>query len=259
MNRYRLADLKSPPSPLFIYWDPVFPPSLTEWIQPADQWQMVAYACSTIAHVNMVTLPVDRGHCVLFPPSSRGSHSAIPASAPHYRIAFGLAGGGERVALPLHARPPEGWLEALDRAYHSMSSVNAHAQAFVWSLLWQISASESVYRSRTELFHAEEWIASHLATSFKVSELATAVGVSERTLNRLFRAEHQASVAQFVRDRRIREAIRLLTTTRLPLKQIGLRIGMETSQGFYCLIRDAVGISPTEIRRRAEEGASPLP
>jgi AraC-like DNA-binding protein len=256
VDRYHIADLKSPPSPLFIYWDPALPSSLGEWMQAVDTWMLIAYSCHAVAHVNASTFAVEPGQAVLFPPSSRGAHSSWPEVSPHHRVVFGLSGGGERVALPLHTRPYDGWIGALDRAYHSMSLVNAHAQSFVWSLLWQISAPESAYRSRAELHEAEEFIRRNLSESFKVQDVASAVGLSERTLHRLFQAEHQASVAQFVRDRRVREAVRLLTTTDLPLKQVGLRIGVQTSQGFYCFIRDAVGVSPSEIRRRARTSDS---
>lgn len=252
MQRYRLAELRTAPSPLFIYWDESLPSDLEEWIQPLDRWLLIAYACPAIAHVDMVTVTIEPGDCVLFPPSCRGRHSLRREEFPHYRILFGLPGGGERVALPIHARPYEGWQAQLERAHQSMAMVDRHSQAFVWNLLWQISVPESQYRSRAELHEAEDWIRRHLADSFHVQDVAAAVGLSERTLTRLFRAEHQASVAQFVRDFRVREAIRLLTTTDLPLKQIALRIGVESSQGFYSLIRDSVGVSPTEIRKRAE-------
>lgn len=252
MTKYQLADLKSPPSPLYIYWDPEFPQGLDDWIQALDLWLVIAYGCHAVAHVNTQSIAVEPGDCVLFPPSCRGGHSVVPDVASHYRVVFGLKGGGERVALPLHAKPYAGWLEGLDRAYRSMAFGNAHSQSYVWSLLWQISAPESAYRSRAELHEAEEWISSHLGEQFHVGEVAEAVGLSERTLTRLFRAEHQSSVAQFIRDRRIREAVRLLTTTDLPLKQVARRIGIESSQRFYGLIRDAVGVSPSEIRRRSE-------
>lgn len=252
MQHYRLAELRSAPSPLFIYRDEKLLPDLEEWIQPLDRWLLIAYSCHAIAHVDMATLPIEPGDCVLFPPSCRGRHSLRREEFPHYRILFGLPGGGERVALPIHARPYEGWLGHLERAYQSMAMVDRHSQAFVWNLLWHISVSDSHYRSRAELHQAEDWISRHLAESFQVQDVAAAVGLSERTLTRIFRAEHQTSVAQFVREHRVREAIRLLTTTDLPLKQIAQRIGVESSQGFYSLIRDAVGVSPSEIRRRAE-------
>lgn len=252
MVRHRLAELRSTPAPLFIYSDSVLSPDLAEWIQPPNLWTLMVYGHSGVAHVDILSIAFEPGDCVLYPPQARGGHAATGENCPHYCIQFGLAGGGERVALPLHAKLEPHLVDGLERAFRSMTAVDRHAQAFVWYLLWHISAPESEFRSRIELYRAEEWVKEHLHEPFQVDDLARAAGVSARTLSRLFRAEHHASVAQFVRDRRIREAVRLLTQTQTPIKQVAARIGVTTSQGFYCLIRDAIGISPSEVRRRAQ-------
>ncbi|MBS1715294.1 MAG: helix-turn-helix transcriptional regulator [Armatimonadetes bacterium] len=250
MQRTRLADLYSPPSPLFLHWDTFLAPEQEEWIQPPDFWTMIVYMHSGVAHIDVHPFAYESGDCLVFPPQCRAGHSVIGEDHPHYRIQFGLKGGGERRAVPLRSRLDGVLTDGLARAYGSLSNVDRHPQAFVWYLLWHISLPEAAYRSRTELYEAEEWIAAHLSDPFQVKDLAEAVGVSERTLQRLFRSEHQSSVAQFVRDRRVREAVRLLTQTRLPVKQVGARVGIPNSQGFYGFLRDAIGIGPTEVRIR---------
>jgi AraC-like DNA-binding protein len=84
-----------------------------------------------------------------------------------------------------------------------------------------------------------------------VHELATAVGVSSKTLTRLFQAELGASPGTWRTQRRLEEACRLLRDTNLRILDVAYESGFGSLSRFMEAFRLHFGLSPSEYRKRS--------
>lgn len=82
------------------------------------------------------------------------------------------------------------------------------------------------------------------------AELAGQVGLSHFHFVRLFRKETGLTPGGFLVVTRCSEAARLLTTSRLSIKEIGYEVGFRTPAGLSRAFKAAFGCSPSEYRTR---------
>jgi transcriptional regulator GlxA family with amidase domain len=94
------------------------------------------------------------------------------------------------------------------------------------------------------------FIMDHLAESLPVSRLASATGMSPRTLTRWCRGHLNESPAEIVRRLRLDEAKRLLEETPLPLKDISLRTGFGDPSTMWRAFTEYTGVTPGAYRER---------
>ena len=88
----------------------------------------------------------------------------------------------------------------------------------------------------------------NIENTLSVGELATAVGVSRRQLERVFLEKAKSSPALVYRRLRLERARHLLLQTKAPLIEIALEVGFENASHFARLFRKAYGVSPTALR-----------
>ncbi len=99
-----------------------------------------------------------------------------------------------------------------------------------------------------KLMSALNYIEDNLKNDFSVSELASVSGVSQQYLGRLFRQTINASPAEYIIKRRIREAMRLLSETDMRIADISRECGF-SSAGYFCAVfRKTEGITPSAYR-----------
>jgi len=221
-----------------------------EWTQPLDRWTLIRYDHSGVVSVNVRHYPFSPGTAVLFPPGSRGSHSKINDGTMHIYTTFTLPGTkGERMAVPSVFEVNDPLSREWQTAADAVGRTTTHGKAFVWNLLWRHAQPTSVFRSNADLYDAEEWIRQNLSKPFLIQEMAEALEVSQSHLRRIFHLEHGMPVKQFVLDRRVREAVRLLSSTDATIKSIAAKVGMPDVQQFNKLMRTRTGLSPTAYRK----------
>lgn len=80
------------------------------------------------------------------------------------------------------------------------------------------------------------------------AELAAACGVSRRHFLRLFRRTTGSSLADYILDRRMDRAKRLLRGRSEMIKRIAYRCGFQSSSAFALAFRRATGVSPRDYR-----------
>lgn len=248
-TRYWQADIERAPDFLLIGQGPL-DESLKDWVQPLDRWTLCLYDCKGVVQVNVHSIAYEPGTIVLFPPGCHGRHLHIGDDTMRHFATFRLPGRhGVRHALPMSWEASSEMRHAFSEAARAVSRSSEHGFAYVWFQLWHVAKPLSVFRAHGELYDAEAWILANLSRRFRIEELADAVGSSTRTLLRLFQLEHGMTIAQFVRDRRVREATRLLTETGLSIKAIAAKVGVPDPHQFNKLVRYATGLAPSEYRR----------
>ena len=91
-------------------------------------------------------------------------------------------------------------------------------------------------------------IDSDLSQDLSLSRLAKHQNISEGYLATVFKKETNKTVSEYVRERRIKHAKHLLTTTHLQIQTVALHCGIVDIHYFSKIFKKETGKSPTEYR-----------
>ncbi len=106
----------------------------------------------------------------------------------------------------------------------------------------------SVVRRLEQLMEEERLFADE---TLGLASLAGALGISSHQLSELFNEQLQTGFSRYLRERRVREARRLLVEEPdEAVLDIGLRCGFNSSSAFYAAFRDVAGMAPGRYRRQ---------
>ena len=94
------------------------------------------------------------------------------------------------------------------------------------------------------------YINEHYQEDIRLSSLARQVWVSPSYLSRQFKSKVGVNIIQFITQRRLQAAQRLLITSDLNIGEISSRLGFKSGNYFYTVFKKSYGISPREYRRR---------
>ena len=95
-------------------------------------------------------------------------------------------------------------------------------------------------------------IESDLSAPLTLSTLAAAQDLSEGYLAKIFKKETEKTVSEYVREKRMKHAAHLLTTTRLQIQTIALHCGIMDVHYFSKQFKKHTGKTPKEHRETAE-------
>jgi transcriptional regulator GlxA family with amidase domain len=93
------------------------------------------------------------------------------------------------------------------------------------------------------------WLTANSDRVLTLREIAGRAGVSERTLNRRFRAETGRAPLQWLSHVRVRQAQELLEATDSEVERIARRVGFPTPSSFRAAFVRQVGVAPLAYRR----------
>lgn len=97
--------------------------------------------------------------------------------------------------------------------------------------------------------HVIDHIIANLEKPLPVEELARISGLSRAHFSRVFAASEGMPPAEFVLQKRLQRAVKLLTKTAdLPVKEVAILSGFEDPNYFAKVFRRVFGASPTEFR-----------
>ena len=102
------------------------------------------------------------------------------------------------------------------------------------------------------------FIESHLSGNVSLDEIASAVGVSRFHLSRAFGLSIGVALASYVRARRLSEAARTLVAGPPDILTVALDAGYSSHEAFTRAFRQHFGLTPDELRERADLGGLDL-
>lgn len=102
------------------------------------------------------------------------------------------------------------------------------------------------------LMQLDTLIAAHQAQGWGVADYAAALQISSAHLGRLCRAARGMGAKAYIEQAMMDEASRLLAFTRLPLSEIGYRLGFDDPSHFSKRFRAVRGMAPSTYRRQME-------
>lgn len=88
--------------------------------------------------------------------------------------------------------------------------------------------------------------------------LAGELGVTDRHLRRVFRAEFGVTPVAYAQTQRLLVAKRLLTDTRLPVTEVALAAGFNSLRRFNALFRERYRMAPGDLRKRGRPAGGEL-
>ena len=121
-----------------------------------------------------------------------------------------------------------------------------------------VSAAHVVARRSTDIVavsdprvaRAVQFIRDHARENLMVRDVAQAVGLSRRSLEKQFRQELRSSIHAYIRQVRTDRIARLLVETELPVGRIAEDMGFPDIQHFARYFRSGKGTSPLAYRKR---------
>jgi AraC family transcriptional regulator len=141
------------------------------------------------------------------------------------------------------------------RAYGELRTMDASSPLAIEGLLleWIAEASRRdgprERRAAPWLERAREYLDEEEAERHGLAALAREVGVHPTHLAREFRRAFGCTVGEYVRERRIEQACRLLAESDALLFEIAARVGFADHSHFARTFRRRIGMTPLEYRR----------
>jgi len=114
----------------------------------------------------------------------------------------------------------------------------------------RIPQPECIGPGYQHLTEAAEIMAANIEDPLPLAELASAIGLSLRQLERLFHRYFSINPAQYYMNLRLRRAQELLTHSSQPIMQVTVACGFQSSSHFCKAYRSLFGHAPSEERRR---------
>lgn len=102
-----------------------------------------------------------------------------------------------------------------------------------------------------DLSDVERWIRKNRHRPFAIGEMAKALGMSTRTLDRRVREATGQGASRLVQRLRLEHAAHLIETSRLPLAEVAEQVGYRDVSTLRRLMRRQLGVNPTDLRRSA--------
>lgn len=119
--------------------------------------------------------------------------------------------------------------------------------------------SERVLNEQNSITRTMHYISTHLASELNIDILAAVAGLSRAHFSRSFSSLTGMPPAEFVQQKRMRRAARLLTANRdISVKEIAALCGMPENNYFSKVFRKTYGVSPTEFRTNGMYASSPI-
>jgi AraC family transcriptional regulator len=136
-------------------------------------------------------------------------------------------------------------------AVRAFQGNRARAEARLWDVLWQLAEhTPTVGRTRhPAIDRALQVIELGIGKPMRVADVAREVGLSTTHLRRLFEAECESSVKEFIQARRLERVRHLLQHSTLSVKAIANEVGMSDLQQFNKLVWRHLGDAPSRLRR----------
>lgn len=122
-----------------------------------------------------------------------------------------------------------------------------------------LEAQQRIFRAQDEAKNtgyspktvkALEYLRGHYAEDIAAEDVATAAGLSEGHLRKLFRAEVGRGLVDYLTDLRIQKACELLDTGDYRVVDVYREVGFTSSQYFSSVFKKRMGVSPNEYMRR---------
>jgi AraC-like DNA-binding protein len=220
-------------------------------------WCMHFYTYHADLRVDKNWYKISPGSISMFPPDIDLEYR-FHGPSEHRFAHFSVAATHSNAIAPVIQVAPD----RFDRLYEMMGEAvswfgtqRERAEIRLWDLLWSVcqplAIRDGVARDHPAVALAKQAIEAGLSRRVLITELAEQSGVSHNHLIRLFQASTGMSIVQYIRHRRVEQAVHLLRNSTIPIKTIAAQVGIADVHLFNKTIRREMGQPPTAVRAGA--------
>ncbi len=138
-----------------------------------------------------------------------------------------------------------GFEEQQKKALNSVQDFRAFSGYFI-----NLLAQGAIYASEKDVSDTvKKYIDEHLSEKISRTEIAELVSLSENYLSRFFHKENGCSITDYIMQKRLSVAKKLLLQTKLPVSVIGEQVGYETTTYFIRIFKRETGMTPKDYRK----------
>lgn len=150
----------------------------------------------------------------------------------------------------------------LERIFASLYSVRSeilypYLKLKVQELLIYLNDFRTDQKSMTQYFSQQtelikkihQLLTDHLDQRFTIEELSKRYLINSSTLKEVFKAVYGLPIASYMKEYRIRQAMKLLRDTDATIAEIAAQVGYETQGKFSKAFKDIADMLPTEYRK----------
>lgn len=150
----------------------------------------------------------------------------------------------------------------LERIFASLYSVRSeilypYLKLKVQELLIYLNDFRTDQKSMTQYFSQQtelikeihQLLTDHLDQRFTIEELSKRYLINTSTLKEVFKAVYGLPIASYMKEYRIRQAMKLLRDTDATIAEIAAQVGYETQGKFSKAFKDIADMLPTEYRK----------
>lgn len=150
----------------------------------------------------------------------------------------------------------------LERIFASLYSVRSeilypYLKLKVQELLIYLNDFRTDQKSMTQYFSQQtelikeihQLLTDHLDQRFTIEELSKRYLINSSTLKEVFKAVYGLPIASYMKEYRIRQAMKLLRDTDATIAEIAAQVGYETQGKFSKAFKDVADMLPTEYRK----------
>lgn len=110
------------------------------------------------------------------------------------------------------------------------------------------------FSQQTELIkEIHQLLTDHLDQRFTIEELSKRYLLNTSTLKEVFKAVYGLPIASYMKEYRIRQAMKLLRDTDATIAEIAAQVGYETQGKFSKAFKDVTQVLPTQYRKECEK------
>lgn len=222
------------------------------------------YDYSSMVKIGKDIFKLSSGDITIIPQGTPYSYH-VPKGGKHLVFHFTDGAGPENregYILPHHLSRPDfkdTYLrEGFEILHYSTKAYNSNISAdmadisfceFLMKLIYQTgNENETVRRAEKSINKVAFQIENNLEEPLDVEQMCRLAGLSQNYLAKLFKQYYGMSMSHYQMTRRIELARFLLTSSDLPVKEIGNRVGMADAQYFNKQFRKYTGSSPSKMR-----------
>ncbi|SEP72652.1 helix-turn-helix domain-containing protein [Thalassovita taeanensis] len=138
-----------------------------------------------------------------------------------------------------------------------LKSLSTLALCQVARCLTPTQSPDAGHRSAQIMAQFEQLAQRHFRDRWRVADYAAALAMTPTHLSRVCREMTGAPASGFVETILFREACRHLAYTRADIRSVGFDLGFDDPAYFSRMFRRRVGLSPSDYRKRVNDGYSP--
>ncbi len=155
----------------------------------------------------------------------------------------------ERLATQLSLPPKELYAAYTKLGNFNLERINSTANILTSAVSYLFDSGSIHYTDSELITELEKWIADHISLPFRIDEIYTRFGISKNKLYLLWEKHFHMTVGQYILEKKMRVASKLLLNSNRKISDICNDIGIYDYNYFTKVFKKYYGMTPRDYRK----------